>query len=112
MRVIQLGSRDRGVESAHGGRRAVHDGGAGVDDGADVGDDSLAVDDGLGAGGLPETGVLDRVEFDGAGVEVFVSAAEVKRRAGRGELECKAVLGHGTLGERVLEESWLRRGYI
>ena len=80
MRVVQLGTRDRGVQSTHGGRRPVHDGSTGVDDGVDVGNDCLATDGNLGARGLPETGILDRVEFNRAGVEARVCATEVKGR--------------------------------
>lgn len=103
LRVVQLRARHRSVELLDGRRRAVHDRGAGVDDGVERRRRLLRADDPLGTGRLPEAAVADGVVLDRAGVLARVGAAEVERRAGRGEVEAEHAGGDGACADRAVE---------
>ena len=68
LRVVQLCTRNLGVERLDGAGRAVDEGGTRVDDGVEVGVGGLATEADLTATGLPEAGLLDSVVLYGAGV--------------------------------------------
>ncbi len=104
VRVVHGRAGDGLVKGLDSGGRAVHDGGAGIDDGLEVRHDSLATNEGLGAGQLPEaSGGVDVVVLDRARVELVVGTTEVKLRACGGELEAEDTLLDGALLDSRVE---------